>query len=90
MDPIEQRLQSLEHTVSDMRVDVARVSQQLTAHAAASLTAQTVLNSKLDQLVGQVDPLRERSWKQAGATTVLGILGGFAASALLTILRFWK
>ena len=90
MDPIEQRLQSLERTVSDMRVEVVHVSEQLTAHAETSRVSQSILNRKLDELVAQVDPLRERSWKQAGAVTAFGIVGGFIASVLLTLLRFWK
>ena len=90
MDPIEQRLQSLERTTSDLRVDVATLDTKLDAHAAASSAAQQVINSKLDVLVSQLEPLRERSWKQAGASTVWGLFGGALISLLGILVRFWK
>ena len=86
----EQRLIHLEQTVGDIRVHVGQLSEQLKAHSDASRASQVALMEHITTLQPTVQKLQERSWRQHGATTVLGALGGIAASAAIAALRLIK
>ena len=90
MDPVEQRLQSLEKTSTDMQVVLARIEERQIAHAALTATQNVSVEAALRTLTSQVEPLREQNWRQRGSSTVWGILGGVIVSVLVSLLRIWK
>ncbi len=97
MEPLETRLQSLEQTSTAMQVTLARIDERLDGHVRAAATANDAavtairsVASQLEMMNDRVTPLQERSWKQAGATTVLGLVGGFFASLAVAAVRMWK
>jgi len=90
MDPVETRLHSLERTSTEMQVVLARIEERQIAHAALTATQNAALTTALAALTSQVDPLREQSWRQRGAATVWGLLGGVVVTLAAALLRMWK
>lgn len=76
---IDSRLQKVEADLTEVRVSQARTEER-----------QVAMDQKLDHLVGQVRPLEQSAWKQRGATTVMGLIGGFVSAAAIAILRSWR
>ena len=94
MDPNEQRLQGLEQVTTEMRIAVARVEEQIKAHAAASgassaaVSAQlTAVSAQLSAVSAQIEPLKAARWKLHGAVIGLSFIVTTVTTALL---KAWR
>lgn len=73
------RLYHVEQTLVELQLGQARLEEQVKAHAEASRLWQDTVGKQIATLVAQIEPLREQQWKQRGASTVLGMVGGTIA-----------
>jgi hypothetical protein len=91
LERVERTLNATQTTLSTTQVSLARVEEQLKAHAERSVLMQGQLQEDVKTLIGRVEPLRESAWKQRGAASAFGAVFGFLASATVTVLaRYWR